>query len=205
MAGCLRGRQLKAETEERKETFSSTFARPHFVCHWYPLGCCDYVTIYPCFVLDTNLVLKWYVSFITFIWTFESPLWDLISTWLFPPMHKPIDFHMRKALFNIFFGSFDALFFFLFIYFFLFMLAPLLSTLYSRWLFVHPMGRALLLQSWKTLRRVRFTYGNLVRLRRPKQRMNEWRLWLMCETHADVSGCFFGYAWYLLFWISHGL
>ena len=42
-----RGEFLKAETVERKEMFSGMFARPHFVCHSYPLGCCDYVTIYP--------------------------------------------------------------------------------------------------------------------------------------------------------------
>ena len=63
-----RGEFLKAETVERKEMFSGMFARPHFVFHSYPLGCCDYVTIYPCFVLHTKFFLKWSNSF------FNSPL-----------------------------------------------------------------------------------------------------------------------------------
>ena len=109
--------------------FWGTFVRPHFVCHLYPLGCCDYVTIYPCFVLHTKFVLEWSDSF------FNSPLdvWVIFLGSYFHlvvPTHAyPVDCHMRK-------GSIQC--FLWFIWCSVFMLAPLLFTLYSRWPFISP-------------------------------------------------------------------
>ena len=80
-------------------------------------------------------------------------IFDLISTWFFPPIHKPIDFNMRKGLIQCFLW---------FIWCSVFMLALLLFTFYSWWLFVPPRRRALLLRSCWMLKEVRFTWGNLV-------------------------------------------
>ena len=122
-----------------------------------------------CFVMISSwdILYLCFTSYLMLIWSHPPNIW----------VHGPID-EMRLILGSFDSHYFDALFFF--------MLAPLLSTLCSRWLFVLRRESTLLLRSWETLRRVRFICEHLVRLRRPKQRMNEWRFWMMWETVESV-------------------
>ena len=74
--------------------FSSMFVIPHIDCLWYSLGCCDYVNkSMPCSLCGICLrVIQFLFSSPLSVWVISL---DLISTWFFPPIRKPIDFNMR--------------------------------------------------------------------------------------------------------------
>ena len=96
---CLRWKAIESGNRKKEEERSKVRLLSHiFYCHWNLLGWGYYAIIYPLLVLHVKFDIEWTNSSFAVLCVFEWYPWiSFPSGFFFPPMHKPVDSHMRKG------------------------------------------------------------------------------------------------------------